>query len=63
MTISWCAAIACAFGDMPNPGKPQLGGPLLHRVLLGVQAIASNLSWAGLAMSGVVVLSAVLLRR
>jgi signal transduction histidine kinase len=61
LTISWCALIAYVYG--PLVLAPQRGGPLWHRILLGLQLIASILSWAGLAMCGVVVLSAVLLRR
>jgi signal transduction histidine kinase len=61
MTISWCAVIACAWS--PLVLAPPLGGPLWHRELLGLQIIGSDLSWAGLAMCAVVVLSAVLVRR
>jgi signal transduction histidine kinase len=34
-----------------------------HRELLGLAIVRSNLSWPGLAMAGIVVLSAILLRR
>ena len=61
MTISWCAVVAYVFSPLVLAPPP--GGPLWHRVLLGLQTIASNLSWPGLAMSAVVVLSAVLVRR
>jgi signal transduction histidine kinase len=61
MTIAWCAVAAYVF--CPLVLAPLPGGPLWRRVLLGLQNIASSLSWAGLAMCGVVVLSAVLLRR
>jgi signal transduction histidine kinase len=61
IVISWCAAIAYAFsGDVL---MPRLGGSSSHRLLLGLDMTLSWLSWAGLAMSGVVVLSAVLARR
>ena len=69
MTISWCAVIAYAFsGYVLTPPRgwvltPPPGGPLWHRVLLGLHMTVSSLSWAGLAMCGVVVLSAVLVRR
>jgi signal transduction histidine kinase len=56
MTISWCAVLVYVVPLSP-------GGPLWHRVLHGLQVIVSTLSWTGLAMCGVVVLSAVLLRR
>jgi signal transduction histidine kinase len=59
MTISWCAVIAYAVGPLMFP----LGGPPWHKGVPGFQVFVSSLSWAGLAMSGVVVLSAVLLRR
>jgi signal transduction histidine kinase len=61
MTISWCTVVAYVFGPLALAPLP--GGPLWHRALLGLQNIASSLSWAGLAMCGVVVLSAVLVRR
>jgi signal transduction histidine kinase len=61
MAVSWCAVIAYALSAYVL--KPLLAGLRWHRVLLGLQIVASNLSWAGLAMSGVVVLSAVLVRR
>jgi signal transduction histidine kinase len=61
MAISWCAVIAYTWSAIVL--KPPPGGPLWHRQLLGLQLIVSNLSWAGLAMCGVVALSAGLLRR
>jgi signal transduction histidine kinase len=61
MAISWCAVIAYTWSAIVL--KPPPGGRLWHRQLLGLQLIVSNLSWAGLAMCGVVGLSAVLLRR
>jgi signal transduction histidine kinase len=71
MTISWCAAIVYVVGPLaltPPPGAPPWhkvppGGPLGHRVLYGLHTIVTYLSWPGLATAGVVVLSAVLLRR
>jgi signal transduction histidine kinase len=60
MTISWCAVIAYAFSGLVL--TPPRGGPLWDRVLLGLHIAVSSLSWAALAMSGVVVLSAVLVR-
>jgi len=56
MVLSWCAVIAYVVG--PRALFSQ-GGPLWHRVLVGWQI----LGWPGVAMSGVVVLSAVLLPR
>jgi signal transduction histidine kinase len=61
MAIAWCAVIAYTWSPMLLTPPP--GGPLWHRLLLGLQITVSNLSWAGLAMCGVVALSAVLLRR
>jgi signal transduction histidine kinase len=67
LIISWCAVITYSFSPlMLSPAPLSIHtpvAPLWQRVLFGVQALVSNLSWAGLAMSGVVVLSAVLLRR
>jgi signal transduction histidine kinase len=61
MAVSWCAVIVYTLSFYVL--KPLLAGRGWHRVLLGLQIVVSNLSWAGLAMSGVVVLSAVLVRR
>jgi len=61
MTISWCTVVAYVFSPLvlaPPPAKP-----LWHRVLSGLQNVVIWLSWPGLAMCGVVVLSAVLVRR
>lgn len=71
MIISWCAVIVCVVGPpalTPPPGGPPWhkvppDGPLGHRVLYGLHVIVTYLSWPGLATAGVVVLSAVLLRR
>jgi signal transduction histidine kinase len=56
LAISWCAVIAYVLGPLM---RFPLGLPLWHQVLLHQQI----LSWASLAMCGVVALSAVLLRR
>jgi signal transduction histidine kinase len=61
MLICWCAVIGYAFSGLVLAPPP--GGPLWHRVLLGLQITVSSLSWAALAMCGVVVLSAMLVRR
>jgi signal transduction histidine kinase len=61
MAISWCAAIA--YTSAPLVLTPPSGVSLWQSELLGLQMIASNISWAGLAMSGAVALSAGLLRR
>jgi signal transduction histidine kinase len=61
MVIAWCAVIAYAFSGlvlMPPPG-----GPLWHRILLGLHISMSSLSWTGLGMCGVVAASALLVRR
>jgi signal transduction histidine kinase len=61
MLICWCAVIGYAFSGLLL--APPRGGPLWHRVLLGLQITVSSLSWAALAMCAVVVLSAMLVRR
>jgi signal transduction histidine kinase len=61
MLICWCTAIGYGFSGLVLAPPP--GGPLWHRVLLGLQIAVRSLSWAALAMCGVVVLSAVLVRR
>jgi signal transduction histidine kinase len=61
MAISWCAVVAYTWSSLVL--NPPPGGPLWHRELLGLGIVRSNLSWPGLAMCGVVVLSAVLARR
>ena len=61
IALSWCAAVAYVFSSLVLTPPP--GGPLWHRELLGLAIVRSNLSWPGLAMSGVVALSAILLRR
>jgi signal transduction histidine kinase len=61
MLVCWCAVIGYAFSSLMLAPPP--GGPLWHRVLLGLQITVSSLSWASLPMCGVVVLSAVLVRR
>jgi signal transduction histidine kinase len=67
MVISWCALMAYAFSGWVVLAQ-SWGGPLWHRagpdrVLVGLQLSVSDLSWAGLTMCGVVVLSAALVRR
>jgi signal transduction histidine kinase len=61
MIISWCAVIVCVVGPLALTPPP--GGPPWRRVLYGLQVIVTYLSWPGLATAGIVVLSAVLLRR
>jgi signal transduction histidine kinase len=61
MAVSWCTAVAYVFSSLVLTPPP--GGPLWHRDLLGLAIVRSNLSWPGLAMAGVVALSAMLLRR
>jgi signal transduction histidine kinase len=61
MAVSWCAAVGYVFSSLVLTPPP--GGPLWHRELLGLAIVRSNLGWPGLAMAGVVALSAVLLRR
>jgi hypothetical protein len=61
MVISWGALIAYAFSGLMLIPPP--GGSLWHRVLLGLHITVSSLSWAGLAMCGVLALSALLVRR
>jgi signal transduction histidine kinase len=61
MAISWCAAIA--YTSAPLVLTPPWGVSPWHSELAGLRMFASNISWAGLAMCGVVALSAVLLRR
>jgi signal transduction histidine kinase len=61
MAISWCAVLVYACSGWVLALRA--GGPLWHRVLLGLQITVEGLGWAGLTMCGVVVLSAVLVRR
>ena len=61
MAVSWCATVAYVFSSLVL--TPPRGGPLWHRELLGLGIVRSWLGWPGLAMAGVVLLSAVLLRR
>jgi len=61
MAISWCAVIVYAFSSLVLAPPPR--GTLWHRELLGLAIVRGQLSWPGLAMCSVVVLSAVLLRR
>jgi signal transduction histidine kinase len=61
MAISWCAIMAYAFSGWLTALRP--GGSAWHRVMLGLHIIASDLGWPGLAMCGVLVLSAALVRR
>ena len=61
MVVSWCAIVGYVFSSLVV--TPPTGGPLWHRELLGLAIVQSNLSWPGLAMAGVVALSAILLRR
>ena len=65
MIISWCAVIAYVVGPVALTPRHKVppGWPLGPRVLDGLHAIVTVLSWPGLVMSAVVVLSAVLLRR
>ncbi len=70
MVISWCAVLVYALGGSfltPRPAGPLWNRVLFdvrwHRVLFDIRMSASWLSWPALAMSGVVVLSAVLVRR
>jgi signal transduction histidine kinase len=60
MTISWCAVVAYGVSPLVLPQVPPRGSLW---GLVDLQMLVSYLSWAGLAMSGVVVLSAVMLRR
>jgi signal transduction histidine kinase len=60
MTISWCAVVAYGFSPLVLPQNPPRGSLW---GLVDLQVLVSHLSWAWLAMSGAVVLSAVLLRR
>jgi signal transduction histidine kinase len=61
MAISWCAAIAYTSARLVL--TPPWGVTFWQSELHGLQMFVSKISWAGLAMSGLVALSAVLLRR
>jgi signal transduction histidine kinase len=61
MVISWCAVMVYACSGWVL--APRASGPLWHRVLLGLQITVGDMGWAGLTMCGVVVVSAVLMRR
>jgi signal transduction histidine kinase len=61
MAISWAAVMAYAFSGWLTALRP--GGSAWHRVMLGLHIIASDLGWPGLALCGVLVLSAALVRR
>jgi signal transduction histidine kinase len=61
MAVSWCAAVAYVFSSLVLTPPP--GGPLWHREVLGLTIVRSNLGWPGVAMAGVVALSAILLSR